>query len=190
MRFGLTGSCTLSSGQPLGGDRPGCAGVRELTSRLLHHLGCVDWPAKSLSSSLQLQCWCWLASAVPWLVSTSSSSTQTTSGSMRRQTVIWSGQKTQNQQMSPKPNKAERGMPRAQLGKDSGLWAGTKTASALLSDRGAWVLLHKKHPGFQKRTAAAVNGAPSLIFSLSCIYLCVWAVTQAVLPEVKGELDL
>lgn len=90
--------------------------------------------------------------------------------------------------MSPKPNKAERGMPRAQLGKDSGLWAGTKTASALLSHWGVWVLLHKKHPGFQRRTAAAVTGAPSLI-SLSCIYLCVWAVTQAVLPEVKGELD-
>ncbi|XP_074789273.1 solute carrier family 49 member A3 isoform X2 [Athene noctua] len=90
-----------------------------------------------------LRYWCWLASAVLWLVSMSSSSTLTTSGSMLRQMVIWSRQKMQQQQMFLKPSRPKRDA-KVLVKKNSGLWAGTMTADAQLAYWDSCVLLQNK----------------------------------------------
>lgn len=94
----------------------------------LHPWGLLDSLPKSVSLS-QLQYWCWLASAVVWLASTSSSSTLTTSGSMLRQSLlIWPRQKMQQQHMFLNPKQAKKGMPRIKDSRLVGMdqsWAGT-----------------------------------------------------------------
>lgn len=177
-----TMSHTLSSGVTLG-----------RTPRLCSCWGARLWNCALVGSCeftksvpyLQLRCWCWLASAVLWLVSTSSSSTLTTSVSMLRQTVvIWSRQKIHQQFLKIqflkiqflKPNKAKKGCQgptkRRTQACGQGPWL-----QILSWHGGIWVLLHNNE-GLERGT-----GAPLLCFPPSCIYLWVQAVRRAALME-------
>lgn len=144
----------------------------EVTRIFLRQWGVLDSLPKSVSLS-QLRYWCWLASAVVWLVSTSSSSILTTSGSVLRQSVlIWSRRRIQQQQMFLNPKQAKKGMPRA---KDSDLWAWTNPE---LVHWDIHVLLHNKQ-GLEQM-------APLLCIPQSCGFLGIWAVEERLSCQ-KGQ---
>lgn len=75
-----------------------------------------------------------------------------------------------------KPNQAKKGMPRAQEGKDSGLWAGTMTANAQLAHWDIQVLLHNEQ-GLAQSHRDAFAVLPSIL------YLCASLGCKAALPE-------